>query len=65
MLNGRCLACGGDLGHNTQLVINKHGIVMVYCCGQCLSDYNTMGWLSEQYDDITQQMQFRGGSGGN
>jgi hypothetical protein len=65
MLNGRCMACKGELARDTIIVITKHGITMVFCGGACLSDYNVVGWLSTTYDDIMQQMNFRGGQGGN
>lgn len=65
MLNGQCMACKAELGENTMMVLTRHGITMLFCGGSCLSDYNIMGWLSTQYDDIIQQLTFRGGNGGN
>jgi hypothetical protein len=62
MLNGRCLACHSPLAENTMAILTKHGITMLFCGGQCLTDYNVMGWLSEQYDDMKQAMEFRGGN---
>lgn len=60
MLNGRCLACHSPLAENTMAILTKHGVTMLFCGGQCVTDYNVMGWLSEQYDDMKQAMEFRG-----
>lgn len=64
MLNGQCVACGGELKNNTVAFLTKHGISMLFCSGVCVSDYNIIGWLAQTYDDLTDALKFRGGNHG-
>jgi hypothetical protein len=63
MLKGLCVACGAHLGSNTIAFLTKHGVTMLFCSGVCCSDYAVIGFLSQTYDDITQQITFRGNNG--
>lgn len=58
-LEGKCMTCGGGLGNTTMLVINKHGIIMVFCGGACLTDMQVVSWIQEKHDDMIQAIQFR------
>lgn len=62
-VHGDCMTCGTKLGSNTVVIINKVGITAMYCGGACLSDMGVMGWLEEQYQDVMDNVQFRGGKG--
>lgn len=58
--NGRCMTCEGQLGKNSNVIVNRFGIVAAYCSGQCHSDMAIMGFLQETHDDLTSQIAFRG-----
>lgn len=58
---GCCMTCGTELGSDIILVVNKRGVVGLYCGGACLSDMGIMGWLEEQYQDVVDRVKFRGG----
>jgi hypothetical protein len=60
---GKCMTCHSTLGQDTMLGVNRHGIVLIFCCGPCYTDMQIMGWLQEHYDDMIQSIQFRGGRG--
>lgn len=62
---GYCMTCRAQLGEQTLLVVGTHGIVAVYCGGACLLDQANMQWLQEQWDDIRQKVEFRGGTEGD
>lgn len=61
--NGHCMLCNAELGSTTTLIINARGVLMVFCGGACFSDMQVMGWLMEKYDDLVDQVKFRGGEG--
>ena len=65
MLKGRCVACAARLGPNTTAFVTKHGVTMLFCGGVCTADFAVLGFLAQTYDDITEQLRFRGGQGGN
>ena len=65
MLKGRCVACAAKLGPNTTAFVTKHGVTMLFCGGVCTADFAVLGFLAQTYDDITEQLRFRGGQGGN
>jgi hypothetical protein len=74
VLKGYCMTCDGELGRNTIVCITtpfadseevEPRVVMVYCSGQCLSDMQVLGFLQESQEHIGQQVDFRGGRGGN
>lgn len=74
MLNGCCAMCGAEVGATTLIVmgmpyrdgeVTETHVVMVFCGGQCMQDMQVTGWLNEAYDNIKQQVEFRGGVGGN
>jgi hypothetical protein len=58
---GRCCMCSKPLGKNTLLMLGADGIKMAFCSGACLVDMQLVGWLQMIYDDIVQQVKFRGG----
>lgn len=58
---GKCMTCEGSLGQQTILVIDTVGIITAYCTPPCFQDMSVLDWLSETYDDIVQQVKFRGG----
>jgi len=59
--NGKCMTCKGTLGQQTILVIDTVGILTAYCTPPCFQDMSVLDWLGETYDDIVQQVRFRGG----
>jgi hypothetical protein len=63
MLKGRCVACDAHLKSNTIAFVTKHGVTMLFCSGVCCSDYAVIGFLAQTYEDITQQISFRGNNG--
>ena len=62
MLKGLCVACGGHLGPDTVAFVTKYGVTMLFCSGVCTNDYQVIGFLAQTYDDIAQQIKFRGGN---
>lgn len=60
---GKCATCGAPLREDTVLFMMKHGIGALFCGGQCFSDMMVTGWLTEQYEDMVQQIKFRGNPG--
>jgi hypothetical protein len=58
---GLCCMCSKPLGKNTLLMLGADGIKMAFCSGACLVDMQLVGWLQMIYDDIVQQVKFRGG----
>lgn len=59
---GCCMMCGSDLREETLIHVNVLGICAVYCSHKCNQDMDVTGWLSQQYDDITEAVEFRGRS---
>lgn len=73
-LKGYCMCCDGELGKDTLIVVGapftdavveETHVVLVFCSGACMTDMHVKGWLQQKYDDIQQQVEFRGGAGGN
>jgi hypothetical protein len=60
---GHCMTCDGELKDLTMLCINRAGVIMIFCCGQCYTDMQITGWIEEVYEDIVQKIKFRGGKG--
>jgi hypothetical protein len=58
--NGYCMTCGGVLGKDANVIVNRYGIVAAYCSGVCHSDMAVMGFLQEQHDDISTAISMRG-----
>lgn len=58
--HGRCMTCNGVMGEHANFIVTTHGIVGGYCSGQCHSDMAVLGFLQEQYDDLTSAISFRG-----
>lgn len=63
MLEGKCVTCGSELGEHTMVMLNRSGIIALFCQGQCATDMQVVGWLNEAYQDIQQSIEFRGGAG--
>jgi hypothetical protein len=63
LLGGRCMTCHSPLGDQTIFFVTANGIVAGYCGGPCVQDMAVLGWLSEQHDDIVDNINFRGGRG--
>lgn len=57
---GKCMLCEGPLGEETIVKVNVVGIDQVYCSHLCDTDMQLMGWLSQQYDDLKEKVDFRG-----
>lgn len=57
---GKCMLCEGPLGEETIVKINVVGIDQVYCSHKCDSDMVLLGYLSQQYDDVKERVEFRG-----
>ena len=62
-LAGRCMMCGGRLGEETIVLVNVVGINQVYCSHKCDQDMNVMGYLTQEYDDLKERVEFRGAGG--
>lgn len=62
-VDGRCMTCGNKLMSDTMAIVNKAGVVMLYCSGVCMTDMQVMNWLTMEYDDMVQRLQFRSGGG--
>lgn len=60
---GKCMLCEGELGGETIVKVNVVGIDQVYCSHRCDNDMVLLGYLSQQYDDVKERVDFRGGSG--
>lgn len=60
-VQGQCMTCGAELADTTMIVLNRAGVVMMYCGGACYSDMQVMGWLIEQHGDIVSAVKFRAG----
>lgn len=58
--NGHCMTCDAELGPLTMAAINMAGVVMIFCCGQCYTDMQVVGWLEDKYEDIVTTIKFRG-----
>lgn len=71
MQNGRCATCEATVGEEAWVVLQKPKaladpvVIMIFCGGACATDMQVMGFLGQTYDDIKQQVEFRGGQGGN
>jgi hypothetical protein len=63
LTRGRCMTCKAQLGEQTVLFVTVNGIVAGYCGGACVQDLAVIGWLQEQFDDIQDSINFRGGRG--
>jgi hypothetical protein len=59
---GKCMLCEKPLGPETIVKVNVVGIDQVYCSHLCDTDMQLMGWLSQQYDDVKERVDFRGQS---
>jgi hypothetical protein len=57
---GRCMLCERPLGTETIVKVNVVGIDQVYCSHLCDTDMQLMGWISQQYDDVKERVEFRG-----
>lgn len=57
---GKCMLCHKPLGEETIVKINVVGIDQVYCSHLCDTDMQLLGWLSQQYDDVKERVDFRG-----
>jgi hypothetical protein len=58
---GHCMTCNAELGDDTMIVLASTGLLFVACGGACLTDMQVIGWLQEQFKDISDRVQFRGG----
>jgi hypothetical protein len=53
VVRGRCMLCGNDLREETVILVTSSGIVGVWCDGECMTDMNVIGWLSDLLSDMT------------
>lgn len=60
---GKCMTCERPLGEETIVKVNVVGIDQVYCSHKCDSDMILLGYLSQQYDDVKERVDFRGTAG--
>ena len=60
MLNGECMGCGGELKAQTIAMVSGLGVIGVFCGGQCVSDWQVLGWLREAHDDMNETLNLRG-----
>lgn len=61
MKDRKCMLCGGDLGEETMIAVNKYGVFVMVCGGACFTDLPVMHWIQEQHDDMVKAIEFRGG----
>lgn len=61
-VQGQCMTCSAECADTTMVVLNRAGVIMIYCGGTCYSDMQVMGWLEEQHSDMVQAVKFRGGA---
>jgi hypothetical protein len=57
---GKCMLCHAPLGEETIVKVNVVGIDQVYCSHKCDQDMQLLGYLSQQYDDVKESVDFRG-----
>lgn len=57
---GQCMMCEGQLAEETIVLVNVLGVVQLYCSHKCNMDMNVLGYLRQQYDDISEAVKFRG-----
>jgi hypothetical protein len=60
MLNRQCMACGSELKANTILMVSALGVVGIFCGGTCENDWQVLGYLREQHDDLLEKIELRG-----
>lgn len=60
MSQARCIACGRELGEETMVVLNRNGVIAMFCAGACLQDSQIIGWVQEVHADLIQALEFRG-----
>jgi hypothetical protein len=56
---GNCMTCGAKMGKDTAAIVNKRGVVGMYCGGPCLQDMGILGYLEEQHGDVIDRIRFR------
>lgn len=59
MIEGHCMHCESPIGDTSALIVNKLGVVMMFCGQVCLQDFFNMHWMMEQYDDFVSAARFR------
>lgn len=60
---GRCMTCGIRVGEEAVVSVNALGAIHLFCGHVCNTDMMVKGYLEEQYDDISQRIEFRGQRG--
>lgn len=60
LIRGKCGACGGELGEDTQFVVSNVGILMLWCDGQCMSDQLAVGFLQQIEAELVSAIEARG-----
>lgn len=63
--DGQCMLCESTCGETACIVANDLGVVMLFCCQVCLTDFINMHWMSEIYDDLVEAARFRNQAGNN
>jgi len=61
MENRQCMLCGGHLGEETMIAVNRYGVFVMVCGGACFTDLPVLHWIQEQHEEMNEQIRFRGG----
>lgn len=56
----RCMCCHNNIGTDAVVTISENGMDQVYCSHRCQIDLMVLGWMMQNYDDLTQAVKFRG-----
>jgi hypothetical protein len=59
VMRGKCMTCGTKLGTHTIVVVGAHGVLGLWCRGECLQDMHAVGFLTEVMDSITDAIEQR------
>lgn len=60
----RCACCGDRLMEHTAIIISEGEIQVIACSGVCLDDVITLGYLTEQLEDVSDKINMRRDVGG-
>jgi len=61
MREHKCMLCGGQLGQDTMISMNRFGIFAMTCGGACYTDLPVLHWIQEAHEEMMSQIRFRGG----
>ena len=56
----KCMCCERPIEEEAVVLIADNGMSQVYCSHKCQTDLMVLGWMMQNYDDLTQAVKFRG-----